>query len=114
MEEQKEKEEFDEDEKAKRKESSSSKSKMHYNLAPTDNNIELFEEEDNSDSYQDKNSGEEEQIEDEKMKKILQKYELKYDEELLSNVEKKFKEPGLTQKDYENLNYVYIKFMRLY
>ena len=114
MEEQKEKEEFDEDEKAKRKESSSSKSKMHYYLTPIDNNIELFEEEDNSDSYQDKNSGEEEQIEDEKMKKILQKYELKYDEELLSNVEKKFKEPGLTQKDYENLNYVYIKFMRKY
>ena len=114
MEEQKEKEEFDEDEKDKRKKSSSSKSKMHYYLAPTDNNIELFEEEDNSDSYQDKNSGEEENIGDEKMMKILKKYKLKYDEELLSNIEKKFKEPGLTQKDYENLNYVYIKFMRLY
>ena len=119
MEEQKEKEKFDENEKAKRKKSSSTQSKKHYYSTPTDNkksnnNIELFEEEDNSDSYQDKNSGEEENIEDEKMMKILKKYKLKYDEELLSNIEKKFKEPGLTQKDYENLNYVYIKFMRLY
>ena len=48
------------------------------------------------------------------MRRILKKFDFKYDEELLSNVESKMDETGLSQKDYDDLNYLYIKFMKLY
>jgi len=48
------------------------------------------------------------------MRRILKKFDFKYDEELLSNVESKMDEKDLSQKDYDDLNYLYIKFMKLY
>ena len=69
---------------------------------------EIEEEEENSEE------SEEEEIEDKRMRKILKKFKFKYDEELLSNVESKMDEKGLSQKDYDDLNYIYIKYMKLY
>ncbi len=53
-------------------------------------------------------------IEDKKMKRILKKFNFKYDDQLLENVESKMDETGLSPKDYDDLNYLYIKFMKLY
>ena len=62
---------------------------------------EIEEEEENSEE------SEEEEIEDKRMRKILKKFKFKYNEELLSNVESKMDEKGLSQKDYDDLNYIY-------
>ena len=71
-------------------------------------------------SLEDENSEEREErikrrkIEDEEMRRILIKFDFKYDEELLPNIESKMDETGLSQDDIDDLNYLYIKFMKLY
>ena len=71
-------------------------------------------------SLEDENSEEREErikrrkIEDEEIRRILIKFDFKYDEELLKNIESKMDETGLSQDDIDDLNYLYIKFMKLY
>ena len=71
-------------------------------------------------SLEDENSEEREErikrrkIEDEEIRRILIKFDFKYDEELLKNIESKMDETGLSQDDIDDLNYLYVKFMKLY
>ena len=71
-------------------------------------------------SLEDENSEEREErikrrkIEDEEIRRILIKFDFKYDEELLPNIESKMDETGLSQDDIDDLNYLYVKFMKLY
>ena len=76
-------------------------------------NIEIEEE-----NYEEE--GEEEKKEkkknksEKKMERIIKKFHFKNDEELPINIEKKLKETNLSQKDYKDLNYLYLKFIKLF
>lgn len=98
------------------KKSQNTKRKSHLKLSENVREInssdEIEEEEENSEESEEREN--KIKIEDKKMRRILKKFDFKYDEELLSNVESKMDEIGLSQKDYDDLNYLYIKFMKLY
>ena len=86
--------------------------KIHY--------FKSFEKYENEESYEvkeedcDENDEEEEKKEKKKIQRILKKFNFKYDEELPFNVEKKLGEIDLSQEDYNDLNYLYLKFVKLY
>jgi len=63
---------------------------------------------------EDEEEEKEENIEKKKMKRILKKFNFKYDEELSINVEKKLSEKDLSEDDYKDLNYLYLKFSKYY
>ena len=48
------------------------------------------------------------------MKRILKKFNFKNDEELFINVEKKLSEKDLSEDDYKDLNYLYLKLVKFY
>ena len=73
---------------------------------------EISEEEENSEESDEKEK--KRKFEDKEMKRILKKFNFKYDEELFYNIESKMDETGLSQEDYDDLNYLYIKFMKIY
>jgi len=122
MEEKREKEEKEEKEGKKNKSSSTfkksqnSKRKSHFKLSENVREISSSNqiEEDSEESEESEERENKRKIKDKKMRRILKKFDFKYDEELLSNVESKMDEKDLSQKDYDDLNYLYIKFMKLY
>lgn len=73
---------------------------------------EISQEEENSEEGDERVK--KRKIEDKEIRRILKKFDFKYDEDLLSNVENKMDETGLSQDDLDDLNYLYIKFMKLY
>ena len=117
----KEKEEKEEKEDKSPKSSSSKKSKhqkrkSHLKLSEKvekkNSADEISEEEENSEESDEKEK--KRKFEDKEMKRILKKFNFKYDEELFYNIESKMDETGLSQEDYDDLNYLYIKFMKIY
>ena len=121
MKEKKEKEEKEEKEDKSPKSSSSKKSKhqkrkSHLKLSEKvekkSSSDEISEEEENSEESDEKEK--KRKFEDKEMKRILKKFNFKYDEELFYNIESKMDEKGLSQEDYDDLNYLYIKFMKIY
>ena len=98
------------------KKSKNSKRKSHLKLSEKVGEInssdEIEEKEENSEESEEREN--KRKIKDKKMRRILKKFDFKYDEELLSNIESKMDETGLSQKDYDDLDYLYIKFMKLY
>ena len=76
-------------------------------------NIEIEEE-----NYEEEGEEEEEEKKknksEKKMERIIKKFHFKNDEELPINIEKKLKETNLSQKDYKDLNYLYLKFIKLF
>ena len=116
-----EKEEKGEKEDKSHKSSSSKKSKhqkrkSHLKLSEKvekkNSADEISEEEENSEESDEKEK--KRKLEDKEMKRILKKFNFKYDEELFYNIESKMDETGLSQEDYDDLNYLYIKFMKIY
>ena len=116
-----EKEEKGEKEDKSHKSSSSKKSKhqkrkSHLKLSEKvekkSSADEISEEEENSEESDEKEK--KRKFEDKEMKRILKKFNFKYDEELFYNIESKMDETGLSQEDYDDLNYLYIKFMKIY
>ena len=76
------------------------------------NKINIEESED--DESEEKESDENEKIEnikDIRMKKIIKKFKLKFNDELRFEVEKKLKEKGISDEDYEELYYIYKKYL---
>ena len=121
LKEKKEKEEKEEKENKSHKSSSSKKSKhrkrkSHLKLSEKvekkSSADEISEEEENSEESDEKEK--KRKFEDKEMKRILKKFNFKYDEELFYNIESKMDEKGLSQEDYDDLNYLYIKFMKIY
>ena len=107
------------------KKSKNSKRKSHLKLSEKEGEVsssnEIEEEEDEEEEEEEEENSEESnmkvkkrKIEDKKMKRILKKFNFKYDDQLLENVESKIDETGLSPKDYDDLNYLYINFMKLY
>ena len=123
MKEKREKEEKEEKKGKKNKSTSShkkskkSKGKSHLKLSEKVEEINSYdeiEEEEEENSEESEERKEKRKIGDKKMRRILKKFNFKYDEDLKSNVENKMDETGLSQEDYDDLNYLYIKFMKLY
>jgi len=76
------------------------------------NKINIEESED--DESEEKESDEDEKIEnikDIKMKKIIKKFKLKFNDELQFEVEKKLNEKGISDEDYEELYYIYKQYL---
>ena len=76
------------------------------------NKINIEESED--DESEEKESDENEKIEnikDIKMKKIIKKFKLKFNDKLRFEVEKKLKEKGISDEDYKELYYIYKKYL---
>ena len=123
MKEKREKEEKEEKKGKKNKSTSShkkskkSKGKSHLKLSEKVEEINSYdeiEEEEEENSEESEERKEKRKIGDKKMRRILKKFNFKYDEDLKSNVENKMDETGLSREDYDDLNYLYIKFMKLY
>ena len=123
MKEKREKEEKEEKKGKKNKSTSShkkskkSKGKSHLKLSEKVEEINSYdeiEEEEEENSEESEERKEKRKIGDKKMRRILKKFNFKYDEDLKSNVENKMDETGLSQEDHDDLNYLYIKFMKLY
>ena len=112
------------------KKSQNSKRKSHLKLSENAREInssdEIEEEENSEESEESEESKECEEseeseerenkrkVKDKEMRRILKKFDFKYDEELLYNVESKMDEAGLPQKDYDDLNYLYIQLTKLH
>ena len=105
MEEKREKEE---------KEGKKNKSSSTLNTKEINSSDEIEEEENSEESEESEERENKSKIEDKKMRRILKKFNFKYDEELRYNVESKMDEKDLSQEDYDDLNYLYIKFTKLY
>ena len=82
------------------------------NLKEEESNIdeEINEEENDEKEEEEEESNEEYQ----KIKMILKKFNLKYDEELYINIKKKIEQTDLSEEDRKELDYVYYKFLNLY
>ena len=86
--------------------------KLSEKVEKKNSSNEISQEEENSEESDEREKIR--KIEDKETRRILIKFDFKYDEELLSNIESKMDETGLSQDDYDDLNYLYIKFMKLY
>ena len=52
--------------------------------------------------------------EDDRFNRILEKFKFENDEYLKFNVEQKLKEDDLSDEDFKDLNYLYLKFINIY
>jgi hypothetical protein len=96
------------------KKSPQEKKNYFFKSFKKDKNEESFEEKEEDNNENDEEEEEKEKIEKKKIQRILKKFNFKYDEELPFNVEKKLGEKDLSQEDYKDLNYLYLKFVKLY
>ena len=109
--EQKIKEEEKKNKKSKNKLNKNKKYIKFFSKEKEGNYEKDFEEEEDSEE----NSEEKEyEKEDPKYMMILKKFKFKNDEELSFNVEQKLKETGLSQEDYNDLYFLYFKFLKKY
>ena len=91
------------------------KKKYYLRNIEKNNDEESYEEKEGEDiDENDEEKEKEENIEKKKMKRILKKFNFKNDEELLINVEKKLSEKDLSEDDYKDLNYLYLKLIKFY
>ena len=67
---------------------------------------ELEDEEEDLESYEEES---EESVKDERTKRTLKKFNIKNDDDLPYNIKRKLNESGLSEQDYCDLNYIYIK-----
>ena len=105
--------------KEEEKKNKKSKNKLNKNkkyikifLKEKEGNYEKdFEEEEDSEENSEEKDYEKE---NHKYMTILKKFKFKNDEELSFNVEQKLKETVLSQEDYNDLYYLYFKFLKKY
>ena len=92
------------------KKSKKSKGKSHLKLSEKVEEINSYdeiEEEEEENSEESEERKEKRKIGDKKMRRILKKFNFKYDEDLKSNVENKMDETGLSREDYERIEEIY-------
>ena len=98
------------------------KEKDNKNEIISDNGEEKIEEEENSDDEEQEESDSEEIVDKLKeenegykiLKRVLEKFNLKNDEELSYNIEKIMNQEGLTEEDQKDLDYLYLQFLEIY
>lgn len=91
-----------------------SKDKKNDSEVFSENTNKINIEESEDDESEEKESDENEKIEnikDIRMKKIIKKFKLKFNDKLRFEVEKKLKEKGISDEDYEELYYIYKKYL---
>lgn len=91
-----------------------SKDKKNDSEVFSENTNKINIEESEDDESEEKESDENEKIEnikDIRMKKIIKKFKLKFNDELRFEVEKKLKEKGISVEDYKELYYIYKKYL---
>ena len=95
------------------KDKESCKEEKIDNLIEEESNID---EENNEEENDEKEEEEEEESNEEyqKIKMILKKFNLKYDEELYTNIKKIIEQTDLSEEKRKELDYVYFKFLNLY
>ena len=88
--------------------------------SPTENKNEIhIDLEEQSDEEKESNDEEEEKEKEKnegyrRLKRILKKFNLKNDEELLFNIEKIMNQTDLSEEDQKDLDYLYLKLSRIY
>ena len=73
-----------------------------------------IEDEEEGDFEIDEDEDSEETKENKRIKRILKRLNIKRDDNLPYNIERKLTESGLTQQDYYDLNYILMKYIKLY
>ena len=101
-----------ENEKNRDKDKKKKKNKFSYELEEKEdkgNYLKLYQQNEESEVSDDiKNE------EDDRFNRILEKFKFENDEYLKFNVEQKLKEDDLSDEDFKDLNYLYLKFINIY